>query len=343
MPFHNFSQFVSTTLPTAAIMNQIRDNLRYFKGLDGAQAIDDAVTVQGLLSADSVRFPGMSTTQRNALTQQDGLAIYNTSVDEFQMRVDGSWENMTAAAPVNDGYTPANATNQGDLPSGVNPTAMAWDGMQLVIGDNANDRLYTLARNADGSYTPANAASQGTIYNIDGLTWDGDKLVMIYTPLGTGIERIASLVREADGSYDISNFVNYGPLAHGTWRGCTWDGQALIMPEFFNNDRLYLLTRNSDGTYTPGSVVDQGDLASHISSPSSITWDGLRLVIGDEAGDELSLLDRNSNDSYTPANAASEGNLPSVITQKAMAWDGMQLVIGDSNNDRIYTLPPDYA
>ena len=335
MPFHNIAQFVGTTLPTAALMNQIRDNLRYLKGLDGEVTVEDALAVQGLFSADSMRFPRLSTTQRNALTQQNGLAIYNTSDDEFQMRVDGTWENMTAAAPVNEGYTPANAALQGTLPSGVTAECVAWDGQQLVIGSQATDRLYTLARNADGSYTPANAANQGLFFNPVGLTWDGGQMVIIQSN-----RDLFTLARNADGSYTPTDGVAQGRIGLGGATALAWDGQGLVLGD--NPNSIWRLPLDIDGGYTPSNLTDE-QTVSGATGIKGLAWDTVRLVIA-EGARELLLLNRDNDGGYTGANASSEGSLPTAYNNHGgMTWDGQQLVFVSRTDRELRTLAPDFA
>ena len=347
MPYHNISQFLSSTLPTTTIMNRLRDNLRYFKGVDGAQTIEDALTVQGPFSADSMRFPRLSTSQRNALTQQDGLAIYNTGTDQFQVRVGGSWENMTAAAPVNEGYTPTNVANQGTLPSGLdNATGIAWDEMQLVITqEEPLSKIWTLSRNADGGYTPANASEETAgfyIRNIQdrepgGVTWDGQQLVSVFRGGWIG-----TMPRDANGRYTANDVTSHGTLSvGGRPGGITWDDTQLVI---VGGNHLYRLARNADGTYTPANDSAEGDFPSGLSLAQGLAWDQLQLVVVDDTGDEMYTLRRDGDGGYTPANAALEGVFPSTLgTPRGVTWDGMQTVILDPATRRLYTLPPDYA
>ena len=65
----------------------------------------------------------------------------------------------------------------------------AWDGEQLLIADSVGSRLYTLARNANGTYSPANAVNQGTfpsdLSRPTSMTWDGRQVINIDSQLDT--------------------------------------------------------------------------------------------------------------------------------------------------------------
>ena len=250
-------------------------------------------------------------------------------------------------------YTPGNAAKQGDpnampptdeLPSGLTfPTAMTWDGQQLVIADDTGDELWTLARNGDGSYTPGNASLQGDlpsgVSSPFAMTWDGQQLVIA----DTADDELWTLARNGDGTYTPGNASLQGDLPSGVSSpfAMTWDGQQLVIADNAG-DELWTLARNGDGTYTPGNAALSGDLPSGLSSPQGITWDGQQIVIVDFTGDELWTLARNGDGTYTPGNAALQGVLDSGITDpRGMTWDGQQLVIADTTGDELWTLAPD--
>ena len=343
MPYRNIGQFQNSTLPTATIMNMIRDNLRYLKGLDGAGTIEDDLTVQGLFSADSMRFPRMTTTQRDALTQQDGLGIYNTSVDEFQMRVGGSWENMTAVAPVNEGYTTSNLSDQGQLAGSIRPSGLAWDAANLLIlsGD-----IYSLARDNDGGFTPANASLLGDPGNFSAaaMTWDDIQLVIV-----TSTAALITVPRNA-GVFDFTSATNHGNFGIGVPAALVWDDTQLVLGDQQNPDSIHRLPRNADGTYTPANVTDEQAITG-ITNIGGLAWDGLRLLMLDSSPDKLFSVARDNDGGYTGSGATDEGNLAfanSAEIGAGMTWDGGKLVIGTGHatiqsRRRLYTLPPDYA
>ena len=75
---------------------------------------------------------------------------------------------------------------------------LTWDGQQLVIVDDvSNNRIYTLARNNDGSYTPANVVDQGCI------------LLAAFGHLRSDLGRAAACHRRQNPPLDI----------YGRWRG----------------------------------------------------------------------------------------------------------------------------
>ena len=74
--------------------NEIRDNLRYFKGDDGQIDLDAPLTVDG-----PVR-PGRYTTSgRNAIAAAEGMLLFNTTVDEHQGYVNGAWVDLRGSTP----------------------------------------------------------------------------------------------------------------------------------------------------------------------------------------------------------------------------------------------------
>ena len=83
-------------------------------------------------------------------------------------------------------------------------------------------------------------------------------------------------------------------------------------------------------TYSPASVVDQGDLPATFNSALGLAWDGQQLVVPTSAGDRpLGVLTRNNDGTYTPSNLTSAGNfssLPFEISPNSATWDGIQLV-----------------
>ena len=98
-------------------------------------------------------------------------------------------------------------------------------------------------------------------------------------------------------------------------------------------------------SYTPSTVVDQGDLSVAFNMANCLTWDEENLVVvtRDAAG-VLGLLVQNNNGTYTPSNVSSQGTLTTGID--GVAWDGHQLVLVNNlslaytlarNNDNTYT------
>ena len=193
------------------------------------------------------------------------------------------------------------------------------------------------------TYTTGNASLQGDLPSgitiPTGMTWDGQQLVIVDD---TGDE-LWTLARNADGTYTPGNASLQGDLPSGLAipTGMTWDGQQLVIVDdnTGDDDDIWTLARNGDGTYTPGNATLQGDLPSGITRPYGLTWDGQQLVIADTFSDDIWTLARNGDGSYTPGNATLQGDLPSGLTSPfAMTWDGQQLVIADTAGDELWTL-----
>ena len=82
-------------------------------------------------------------------------------------------------------YTPANAVEQGTLPTafGSGGQGLSWDGLSLVIVGGAGDTLWVLDRNANGTYSPATATNAGSfpsgIPQPLAVAWDGQLLAIL--------------------------------------------------------------------------------------------------------------------------------------------------------------------
>ena len=253
-------------------------------------------------------------------------------------------------------YTPANAVNRGDLPTGptglTDPTGAAWDGQQLVIIDTSGNEVWTLARNTDFSYTPANAVNRGSLPIAlgfpTGAAWDGHQLVIVEN---SGDE-VWTLARNTNGSYTPANAVNRGDLPTGPTgltnpTAATWDGHQLVIIDLAGSE-VWTLARNTDFSYTPANAVDQGGgrgfLPPALGFATGAAWDGHQLVIIDTSGNEVWTLARNTDFSYTPANAVNRGSLATGLSDPTGAtWGGHQLVIIDAAGDEVWTLAPDNA
>ena len=177
---------------------------------------------------------------------------------------------LTLARNSDGSYTPANAVNQGNLPSDLlAASGLTWDGVQLIMAGLGP--LYTLARNGDNSYTPANAVDQGDLPGgitlPVGLAWDGQQLVIVDF-IGRDMYTLA---RNANNTYTPANAAAQSGQLPVALNGVTWDGTQLVLVD---NTTLYTLARNANGTYTPSSAVSQGALPAGFTMGSGITWDG---------------------------------------------------------------------
>ena len=82
--------WVAGQVVTAANLNQeLRDELRYIKGLDGTTQRDAGLEVTG--TAAYVMVTGITTTQRDALTGSAGMLIYNSSNSKFEKYEGGTF------------------------------------------------------------------------------------------------------------------------------------------------------------------------------------------------------------------------------------------------------------
>ena len=98
----------------------LRWNNGYFSsevGVDGGAGFTDSLTDAGLTLAEQVgvvdadaesviigdvdhalQLPVMTTSERNAIAQQDGMMVYNSEDDEAQLSVNGTWVKLTTEA-----------------------------------------------------------------------------------------------------------------------------------------------------------------------------------------------------------------------------------------------------
>lgn len=76
---------------TEAMMDtHVKDNLRYLKGLDGATTLSDALILPDG-AGYYIHLPGLTTTQRDALTATAGMIIYNTTTTTVDVYENGVW------------------------------------------------------------------------------------------------------------------------------------------------------------------------------------------------------------------------------------------------------------
>ncbi len=84
-----------TTVATVANWaTKVIDSLRYLKGLDGAVTLSDALILPDG-ACYYVHLPGLTTTQRDALTATAGMIIYNTTTTAVNVYENGAWVSRT--------------------------------------------------------------------------------------------------------------------------------------------------------------------------------------------------------------------------------------------------------
>ena len=79
MPYHNPATWLINEILSSTILNQVRDNLRYLKGLD-----------EPVVFSNAIRPPDLTTAQRNALTAVNGMIIRNSSANRLET-YEGQW------------------------------------------------------------------------------------------------------------------------------------------------------------------------------------------------------------------------------------------------------------
>jgi len=82
--------FTVGEIVTAATMNQeVRDNIRYLKGLDGTVQFSAGIESVGV--AGYVKVGVLSTANRDALTAAVGMLVYNSDDDRLEKYQAGTW------------------------------------------------------------------------------------------------------------------------------------------------------------------------------------------------------------------------------------------------------------
>jgi len=89
---------VSEIITTILLNTEIRDQLRYLKGLDGATTIENGLIVDNTDGDEYFQLPNLTTTERDALTAVDGMVIYNETLHKVQARINSTWLNVTTGA-----------------------------------------------------------------------------------------------------------------------------------------------------------------------------------------------------------------------------------------------------
>ena len=159
------------TIITRARLNGIRDSLRYLKGLDGPVITENSVTIQGNLevtgvanlgtaSSGALRFPILTTSERDVLTPANGWAVYNLTSRVFQRYEDGAWVDYTDITAM-----------VSTAPQGAIPYVGATGNLELLNPGSVGGFLQTQGSGSAPSWVPAALASlaqtrQGTATDV---------------------------------------------------------------------------------------------------------------------------------------------------------------------------------
>lgn len=161
MPFPDIPASDVTTTVTASLLNMFRSAMRYFKGLD-----DDTVEIEAGVSYDGPVRPGRyTTTQRNALTAVEPMMIYNTTVDEIQVYVNGAWTDVRGALPT------------GEILDWAGTTATIPAGFLECDGSNVSRTTYAALFSAIG--TRFGTGDGNTTFGLPDITRTDNRLTAI--------------------------------------------------------------------------------------------------------------------------------------------------------------------
>lgn len=111
--------------------------------VDGTRSMTGGLDVD--TTTGTVRVPRMTTTERNALTPQDGDLIYNTTLALFQRRENGAWVDSTefTALPLVTVGHPAGLTAE---------RAITGSPSVLVTDNGANNDVVLEVDTVDGGF-----------------------------------------------------------------------------------------------------------------------------------------------------------------------------------------------
>ena len=119
--------------------------------------------------------------------------------------------------------------------------------------------------------------------------------------------------------------------------GIAWDGTRLLVNALssrgpgFGND-LWAIPDLSD----PGSAVLLGSFPSGVTRATGMTWDGTRLLVGDDLGTNLWGADPSD-----PGSAVLLGDFPSGVgSPQGIAWDGTRLLVVDVRGAELWRADP---
>ena len=82
---------VGQILTAAQLNTYLKDNTRYLKGLDGVVTTQAGLIIDNTLGTEYFRIPALTTTQRDALTPVEGMIIYNSTLDVFEVYENSTW------------------------------------------------------------------------------------------------------------------------------------------------------------------------------------------------------------------------------------------------------------
>ena len=258
------------------------------------------------------------------------IHVGSTELSKYYVGSNEIWSSVPPPPPYIP-YTPANAVNQGSLPSGVvTPSAITYDGTQFLIEDADNLAFWILANASNPGSAILNDFTEG--HGGYALAYDGTQFISLGL-VGSDF-RLYTFADIEDSEEDQGNL----PSGLSNPTGMTWDSinSQLVFVDKTDDD-LWTLARNNNGSYTPANVRRQGAFPGALRRPEGITHDGIRLVIADRQGREIWTLD----DATSPGDAVNRGQLPGGLTGiNGMTWDSdnSRLVMIDEAGNEIWTL-----
>ncbi len=131
------------------------------------KVVNASVGIELDSTTKAILFSRMSTTQRDALTAVNGMEIYNTTTDTFQVYQAGSWMDSGSSTPV-----PRSLTNQWLTADGAAKTVThSWGtrNIRVEVLDNDNDYdtiIVEVSRPTDNTITVTSSEAPGTAWTI---------------------------------------------------------------------------------------------------------------------------------------------------------------------------------
>ena len=223
---------------TEAMMDaHIKDNLRYLKGLDGATTLSDALILPDG-AGYYVHLPGLTTTQRDALTATAGMIIYNTTTTAVNVYENGVWvarndiaKMIIASQAQGDVFYASSATAIARLGAGTSGQFLktqgaaanpAWGSMTSLgtyTGDGTANRAIPHGFGITPKLVKLMYASGTPLWEYTQIT--GLMVSYIYAMTNAGHYQLAVTVMDATNFY-VGNATNYDQSANYLNATYTW-------------------------------------------------------------------------------------------------------------------------
>ena len=262
MPYHNPATWLINEILSSTILNQVRDNLRYLKGLD-----------EPVVFSNAIRPPDLTTAQRNALTAVNGMIIRNSSANRLET-YEGQWGGIGVSVE----FQRFTSSGTWSKPADIN-----WVYAMLIGGGGGGVRgstrtlggapgrlsavLFRASQLPDNVTVTVGTGGVGAVVNVDGTSGGNSAFGDFATPGG-----LSSIRLQATNSLILARYLsqpgaggsNDDRNAGGVDEGIAGYGFATNTPAGENDGANGALPKTGSGG--GGRTVSQGH-AGHGGAP----------------------------------------------------------------------------